>query len=124
MPNARSCEHLKRVGRYRWPACTDNVLDVYVDTYVSGCIVTRKSTSGGMIMNGGHCLKHYSTAQSTIALSSGEAELHGISKELSHALGIQALARDLGLYYEVASIRTPRRLLAKPDAEALGGSGI
>ena len=39
---------------------------------------------------------HYSITQSTIALNSGEAELHGISKGFSHALGIQALARDLG----------------------------
>ena len=64
--------------------CADNLLDVYV------------STSGGMNMNGGHCLKHCSTTQSTIALASGKAELHGISKGFSHALGIQALARDVG----------------------------
>ena len=52
-------------------------------------------------MNGGHCLKHYSTTQTTIALSSGEAELHGISKGFSNALGSQALARDLGFDYKI-----------------------
>ena len=112
VPNARSSEKLKRVGRYcitaprmvymyDWQACTDNVLDVYVDTDVAGCVVTRRSTSGGVIMNGGHCLKYYSTTQSTIALSSRKAELHGISKGFSHALGIQALARDLGFEYKI-----------------------
>ena len=43
-------EKIKRVGRYcikaprivykyDWQACTDNVLDVYVDTDVAGCVV-------------------------------------------------------------------------------------
>ena len=112
MPNAKSFEKLKRVGRYcikaprmvyghDWQACTDNVLDVCVDTDFDGCVVTRRSTSDGIIMNGGHCVKHCSTTQSTIALSSGEAELHGISKGFSHALGIQALARYLGFDYKI-----------------------
>ena len=112
VPNARSFEKLKRVGRYcmkaprmvykyDWQECTDNVLDVYVDTDFAGCVVTRRSTNGGVIMNGGHCLNHCNTTQSTIALSSGEAELHGISKGFSHALGIQAPARDLGFDYKI-----------------------
>ena len=105
VPNARSCEKLKRVGRYcikaprmvynyDWQACTDNVLDVCVDADVAGCVVTRRSNSGGAITNGGHCLKHYSTTQSTIALSSGEAELHGISKGLSRLWHTSARERS------------------------------
>ena len=89
------------VYKYDWHACTDNVLDVCMDTDVAGCVVTRRSTNGGMIVNGGQCLKHYTTTQSTIALSSGEAELHGISKGFSNVLGIQALARDLGFDYNI-----------------------
>ena len=48
-------------------------------------------------MLGGHCVKHWAKTQSTIALSSGEAELSGIGSGIAQALGIQSIARDLGL---------------------------
>ena len=41
-------------------------------------------------------IKHWSKTQSTISLSSGEAELHGIAMGCSQGLGLQALLRDLG----------------------------
>ena len=48
-------------------------------------------------MVGNHCVRHYSTTQSTISLSSGEAELHGISKGMQHAIGLRAMYKDMGL---------------------------
>ena len=39
-------------------------------------------------MRGLHPIKHWSTTQTTIALSSGEAELGGICRRASNALGI------------------------------------
>ena len=48
-------------------------------------------------MVGGHLIKHWSSTQKTIALSSGEAELSGILKGASEGLGAQSLAKDLGL---------------------------
>ena len=48
-------------------------------------------------MWGSHLIKHWSTTQTVIALSSGEAEPSGITKGASHALGFQSLARDMGL---------------------------
>ena len=48
-------------------------------------------------MRGGHLVQHYSQTQATVALSSGEAELQGICKGASKALGLQSLARDLGI---------------------------
>ena len=47
-------------------------------------------------MIGGHNVKHWSKTQSTISLSSGESELHGIALGCSQALGIQSLCRDMG----------------------------
>ena len=47
-------------------------------------------------MIGGCNVKHWSKTQTTIALSSGEAELHGIAAGIAHGLEIQSLARDLG----------------------------
>ena len=44
---------------------------------------------------GGKLIKHWSKTQSTIALSSGEAELVGIGQGMAQALGLQSLARDM-----------------------------
>jgi hypothetical protein len=55
-------------------------LKLYVDTDFAGCHTTRRSTSGGLVMHGNHCLKHWSTTQTTVALSSGEAELGDMSR--------------------------------------------
>ena len=74
----------------------DGQCSVFVDTDYGGCHTTRRSTSGGAIMFGGHCIKHWSTTQSTVALSSAEAELTGICKGAAQGLGIQALVEDLG----------------------------
>ncbi len=88
-PKANSWENIKRVVRYlkgeprvvyeyNWQNHED--ISVYVDTDWAGCFKTRKSTSGGVIMRGGHVLKHWSSTQQTVALSSGEAEVKGIVK--------------------------------------------
>ena len=50
---------------------------------------------------GAHCNRHWSTTQSPISLSSGEAELHGISNRMQHALGLKSLCADLGLVVEL-----------------------
>ena len=52
-------------------------------------------------MLGPHCIRHWNTTQITISLSSGEAELHGIAKGISHAIGMQSLCRDLGWSYKL-----------------------
>ena len=41
-------------------------------------------------------MKSWSNRQATVATSSGEAEYYAIVKAASEALGIEALARDLG----------------------------
>ena len=53
-------------------------------------------------MYGSHLVKHWATTQKTTALSSGEAELYGVVKGASEALGMQSIAHDLGIE---ASIR-------------------
>ena len=103
-PNGQSLVKLKRLGRYyagkprlvyrydfaHTPA---EYLEVYCDTDFA---ITRRSTSGGCAMVGGALVKHWSKTQSTIALSSGEAELSGIGAGMAQALGMQALAADMG----------------------------
>ena len=48
-------------------------------------------------MRGTHCLKHWSSTQTTIALSSGEAELGGLCKVAANGIGLRSVARDLGI---------------------------
>ena len=71
-------------------------MDVYTDTDVAGCTTTRRSTSGGCALLNGSLAKHWSKTQSTIALSSGDAELAGIGSGMAQAWGIQSLAADMG----------------------------
>jgi len=74
------------------------VVDVYTDTDWAGCPKTRKSTSGGCLMVGGHTVKHWSSTQAGVSLSSGEAEFHGVVKGAGMGLGYQALLRDVGIH--------------------------
>ena len=83
------------VYKYPWQPRPD-VCDTCVDTDFAGCRVTRRSTSGGVIFHGAHCVRHWSTTQSTISLSSGEAELNGLCKGAAQAIGIRSTAADLG----------------------------
>ena len=79
----------------------EDYIDIFVDTDFAGCAQTRRSTSGGVILYHGHCVKHWSTTQTTLSLSSGESELHGISKGVSLGLGMQSLILDLGFKVKV-----------------------
>ena len=49
-------------------------------------------------MRGGYLLKHWSSIQQTIALSSGETELKGIVKGAAEGLGLQSVGKDLNMY--------------------------
>ena len=46
-------------------------------------------------MHGSHCLKHWSSTQSTLSLSTAESELHGICKGVQMGLGFRSLCTDL-----------------------------
>ena len=104
-PTAGSWSALKRLCRYlvglprlvysfNWQVV--DAIDVYTDTDWAGCPRTRKSTSGGCVLMGRHALKSWSTTQSSVALSSGEAEFNGVVRGSGIALGMQILLKDLG----------------------------
>ena len=52
-------------------------------------------------MIGSHTVKHWSKTQTTVSLSSGEAELHGICAGVAQGLGLQQVFKDLGFDYKV-----------------------
>ena len=104
-PSELSMNAVKRLcrflgGRRRlvfcYPFQSADTIECYSDTDWGGCVKTRKSTSGGCLMLGGHVLKTWSSTQPTVSLSSGEAEFYGVVKAAGLALGQQAVLRDLG----------------------------
>ena len=72
------------------------VINGYTDSDWGGCQRTGLSTSGGLVRIGDHWLKSWSKTQSSITLSSAEAELVAMSKAAAEILGIANLANDLG----------------------------
>ena len=110
-PDETAWGQLKRLARYlagesrvvyeyhRQQIPTEVV--VWSDTDFAGCRETRKSTSGGAIMLGGHCVKTWSSTQAKIALSSGEAEYGGIVKAISEGMGVQSMLKDLGYDFKL-----------------------
>ena len=70
---------------------------VWSDSDFAICRRTRKSTSGGVIMLGDHCIKTYSLTQESTALAVGEAEFYGIVKARSYGIGVVSLLKDLGV---------------------------
>ena len=79
-------------------------LEVYCDADHAGDLETRRSRSGMAVMWGGHLLKHGSSVQSTVALSSGESEYYALLRASAHALGIKSMLQDwaYGTTLEVA----------------------
>ena len=61
------------------------------DSDFAGEVSTRKSTSGGMTCIGDHVVKSWSSTQSVIALSTGEAELYALNKTAAQSLGLLSL---------------------------------
>ena len=78
---------------------------VEVDTDHAGCVLTRRSTTGVVVMFGRHTLKHASNLQNVISLASGESEYYGMTKGAALGLGVQALLKDwhVDVQVEVAS---------------------
>lgn len=71
-------------------------LSVYSDANWAGCRRTARSSSGGSIMRGKHCLKTWSSTQKRVTLSSAESELTAATKASVEAIGMTQLMEGLG----------------------------
>ena len=110
-PKASSWKALVRLGKYlrgrprliikyKWQPHSD-MINSFTDSDWAGDRIGRKSTSGGLIQLGCHCIKSWSSTQTVIALSSGEAELYSIVKGASQSLGVQSMLKDSGYSFKV-----------------------
>ena len=98
---------MKRVARYLvgkprftqvlvWQDPPHQLL-AYSDSDWAGDKLSRKSTSGGLVMAGSHVIKSWSSTQQVVALSSGEAELYALIKTAAQTKGIMSGYMDFGL---------------------------
>ena len=105
-PSMRDMERVKRNGRYLvgkprakcwflWQQSGD--LEAHSDADWGGDRATRRSVSAGVIMRGSCCPKVWTKKQQVVALSSAESGLCAAVKTASEGLGIQSVARDLGI---------------------------
>ena len=83
------------VWGYRWQEGGE-ILKVKTDSDWGGSRWDRKSTSGGMLALGSHCLKTWSATQGAVALSSAEAEFYAMVDGVMRAKWAVTIARELG----------------------------
>ena len=82
--------------RYPWQE-EAGCVRVFIDSDWAGDRETRKSTSGGAILIGSHCLRTWSTTQGAIALSSAEAEFYAMTEGVLRAKGVIGTLGELGV---------------------------
>ena len=70
---------------------------VFADSDWGGDRVSRKSSSGGAIMLGVHCIRTWSSTQGAIALSSAEAEFYALIDAVLRAKWAQNVLSELGV---------------------------
>ncbi len=91
---------------YEWqPEEEAQQVTVYVDSDWAGCRSSRRSTSGGVLMVGRHVLRTWSSTQSTVATSSGEAELIAMFEGATRGCGMQAILTEMGLQPVLSVLR-------------------
>ena len=78
------------------------VLEAYVDSDWAGCRETRKSTNGGALVYRGMCLKVWSSTQTVVARSSGEAEYYAAVKGATEVIGFKSGCMDLGISLKIS----------------------
>ena len=89
-PTERGLRRLRRLARYlrgaprmrlwRKRQKGQSVVTAVADADYGVCDGTRRSTSGGALKIGQHCVKSRSVTQAVVALFTGEAELYGVEK--------------------------------------------
>ena len=117
-PTAAGYQRVKRLARYLasfeevyfkyvWQSEEESLsLRGFTDSDWAGCQKSRKSTSGGALMLGNHCLRTWSTTQPVLTLSVAEAEYYAIIEGATRCLGLQTMLREMGVDVSIVVIST------------------
>jgi len=111
-PRVSDLTALKRVARYLrtaprmvvsypWEELSATVT-AYIDANFAGCLRSRKSTVGGVLLWGGQFVRAWSKTMAVLALSSGESELAAVVKGAAEGLGLQSCLADFGCEVQLA----------------------
>jgi hypothetical protein len=113
----------RRVLTYRFDVSMADYAQpcVYVDSDWAGCRVTRRSTSGGILCLGAACVGSWSKTQSTVALSSAEAELGAICTGTVEAQYLKSLLVEQGIRVDRVVVHSDSH--AALDGLVRGGVG-
>lgn len=79
----------------------------YTDVDWAGDIIDRKFTSGYFTFVGGNLVAWWSKKQKVVALSSAEAEFHGMAKGLCELLWLRKLLTEVGFAPGIVTTRLP-----------------
>ena len=109
---------LLKFGRQKFA----DTIHMYVDSDFAGCLLTRRSTSGLVATFGRHTVKASSTLQSTISLSSGEAEYYSIVRGVSIGISLQEILRGWGLQPKLKMHTDSSAALGTCNRQGLGRS--
>ena len=67
-----------------------------------GCTSSRKSTSGGVVLTNIGVVRHWSSTQRLVALSSCEAKLYAMNQGAAEAVAIKSSAADVvGITFDI-----------------------
>jgi hypothetical protein len=105
-PKCGSWKRLKKVARFLvkrrrvvWKFGWQDevsIIEAFSDSDWGGSVGSRKSTSGGALMMGRHCIKTWSSTQGAVALSSAEAEFYAMIEAVIRAKWLVTVAVELG----------------------------
>ena len=98
----------------------ESTVDAYTDSDWAGCLRTRRSTSGGLLMLGTHVLRTWSVTQAVVATSSGEAELYSMAEGASRGLGFRTALCEMGMQARLVVLTDSSAAKAFASTRGLG----
>ena len=88
--------------RLFYPYTTTNTSNVYVDANFAGCLNTRRSTSGYIVLFNNCCISWLSKKQTSVAKSTTEVELVAMPYGSHHIRWLHKSLADLRLQVQIA----------------------
>ena len=80
---------------------SDATLTMHTDSDWADCRFSKKSTSGGVVSPNIGVVRHWSSTQKSLALSSCEAELYARTKGAAETMAIKSLAADMEITFDI-----------------------